>query len=113
MPSGTVVSNVLAELQSHDLANITILVGTFTPHVYSPTVDVTTASGYSLADVTPSVQAAVTDYINGLDVGSTVYAAGIIAAVFNLPGVINATTTFTDSTAAATEKPTAGTVTVT
>lgn len=113
VPSGTVVANVLAELQSHDLANITLLVGTFTPHTINVTVDVTTDSSYVLADVTPSVQAAITDYINSLDVGATVYASGILAAVFPLAGIKNVTTTFTDTTVAATEKPTPGTITVT
>jgi uncharacterized phage protein gp47/JayE len=113
VPDSSVVTAVQAELAAHDLANITILVGTFTPHTVNVTVDVTTSGTYTLADVTPSVQAAISDYINGLDVGSTVYAAGIIADVFFLPGIQNVTTTFTDTTVAATEKPVSGTITVT
>lgn len=112
VPAPALVTAVSTELLSHDLANITILVGTFTPHAINVTVTTTLAPGYVVADVTPSIQAAITNYINSVSVGSTVYQAGVIDAVFGLAGVNNVTTTFTDTALGATEKATVGTITV-
>lgn len=115
IPSGAVVAAVLAELQSHDLANITILVGTFVANVVAVTVALTFAAGYVLADVQPSVLQAITDYINSIPVGGTVYRAGIYHAVYGLPGVLtlNVTLPAADVAVAVTEKATVGVVTIT
>lgn len=112
-PDPTVVAAVLAYLQSKDLANITILVGTFSAHNIDVTADVTTDVGYVLADVTDSAIAAMTAYINSVPIGGTVYKAGIIDSIFGLPGIINVTTTFADTAVAATEKPVPHTLAVT
>lgn len=112
VPGSTVIVAVLAELQSHDLANITIHVATFTPHPVSPTVTITPATGYLVADIHDAVVAAISDYITSVPVGGTVYEAGIKDAVFGLPGVATLTTSFTDTATASTEKATPGTITV-
>lgn len=113
IPSGAVIAAVQAALDLQDIANATIHVATFTQVSTNVTVVVTPATGYVLADVTASVQQAITDYINAVLVGGTVYAAGIIDAVFGLPGVTTVTTTFTDLTATATQKRIPGTIAVT
>lgn len=107
VPSAGVQAAVLAELLAHDLANITIHVATFVAHNIASDVTITLQPGFVIGDVTPSVQAAIMDYINNIPVGGTVYRAGIIDAVFGLPGVATLvlTTPAADVTVAATEKP--------
>ena len=115
IPSGTVIANVLAALQAQDLANITINVSTFTAVPTNVTVDVTTDPAYTLADVTAAVQTAISDYINNLDTGATLYLSGIVDAVFGLPGItdVTVTTPSTNQTTGSTSKRTVGTITVT
>lgn len=115
IPTTPVLDAVLANQQSKNIANIALHVATFTQLVTNVTVDVTAATGYTLAEVTANVQQAVTDYINGLPVGATMYLAGIVDAVFGLPGVANVVVTSpaTDQTATNTEKRVAGTISVT
>lgn len=114
IPSGDVIAAVLADLLARDIANITIHVTTFTPKVTNVTVTLTLQTGYTLAEVTPSVQKAITDYINDIPVAGTVYVAGITDAVFGLPGVatVVVNTPSGDVASAATEKPTVGTLVV-
>lgn len=114
MPDASVQTAVLTALQDQGLANITYHVATFTADVTNVTVDVTTSGTYALADVTPSVQAAVTNYINNLAVGETLYLSGIIAVVKPLPGIADVvvTTPASNQTTTATHKKTPGTITV-
>jgi len=115
IPGSDVIAAVLAALQAQDLANITINVSTFTAVPTSVTVDVTTDPSYTLADVTASVQNAISTYINELAVGGTLYLSGIVDAVFGLPGIIDVTVTTPASNQAtgSTSKRTVGTITVT
>lgn len=115
IPSATVISNVNDALVAQDLANITIHVSAFTAVPTNVTVDVTTSGTFTLTDVTPSVQAAVSGYINNLAVGGTLYLAGIIDSVYGLPGIADVvvTTPTTNQTTAATDKRTPGTISVT
>lgn len=114
-PSGAVLAAVLATVNQHDLANITIHVTTFTSVTTNVAVTITVATGYVLADISPSISQAIVDYVNSVPVGGTVYIAGIVDAVFGLPGVANVvvTTPATDQTTASTSKRIPGTVTVT
>jgi uncharacterized phage protein gp47/JayE len=114
IPDADTITAVAAELALHDLANITIHVGTFTPVTVNVTVTTTRVSGYTLGDVTLGVQSAVTDYINSIPVGGTVYVAGITDAIFGLPGIatVVVNTPTVDTTTTGTQKPIAGTVTV-
>lgn len=113
VPSADTIAEVQAALESKDVANITIHVATFTPVSTNVTVDVTTETGFALADVTASVQDAISAYITSVPVGGTVYTAGVIDAVFGLNGIANVTTTFTDQTSTSTQKRVPGTITVT
>jgi uncharacterized phage protein gp47/JayE len=114
IPDADTIAAVAAELALHDLANITIHVGTFTPVTVNVTVTTTRVSGYTLGDVTPGVQKAVADYINSTPVGGTVYVAGITDAIFGLPGIatVVVNTPTVDTTTTGVQKPIAGTVTV-
>lgn len=113
--SSDVLAAVQDTLNARDLANITIIVTGFTANPTNVTVDVTTTSTYTLSDVTPSIQNAISEYINQLDVGETLLIAGIIDAVFGLPGVadVTVTTPSTNQTTTAGQKRTPGTISVT
>jgi uncharacterized phage protein gp47/JayE len=115
IPSSTVIDAVQAALDAYDISNISIVVTTFNPVPTNVTVDVTTSGTYTLTDVTPSVQAAITDYINQLEVAATLKIAGIIDAVYGLAGIsdIVVTTPATNQTTSAGDKRTPGTITVT
>lgn len=115
IPSSDLIATVQDALDTRDLANITIIVTSFTAVPTNVTVDVTTTSTYTLSDVTPSIQTAITNYINGLDVEESLLLAGIIDAVFGLPGVADVvvTTPATNQTTASGSKRTPGTITVT
>lgn len=114
VPGADLVAQVQTYLDSKDLANITIYVGTFDPVAVDSTVAVTLSSGYVLADVIDSVSAAISDYVNSVAIGDTVYVSGIIHAVFTLPGVDTVTVSVpaADVTTTTTEKAVAGTIAV-
>lgn len=115
IPSAAVISATAAALSLQDLADASIHVAAFTAVPTGVTVDVTTSGTYTLADVTPSVQTAISDYINSLPIGGTLYLSGIVDAAFGLPGVADVVVTSpaTNQTTAASEKRTPGTITVT
>jgi uncharacterized phage protein gp47/JayE len=115
IPSAAVISATAAALSLQDLADASIHVAAFTAVPTAVTVDVTTSGTYTLADVTPSVQTAISDYINSLPIGGTLYLSGIVDAAFGLPGVADVVVTSpaTNQTTAASEKRTPGTITVT
>lgn len=114
IPDAGTVTAVQDYLDSKDLANITILVGTFTGVPVDVDVTIDLASGYTTADVEAQVTQAITDYLNSVPVGGTVYLAGIFHAVFGLAGVETLTITdpATDTVLADDEKATPGTITV-
>jgi uncharacterized phage protein gp47/JayE len=114
VPAQDVIDATLAELISHDLANIVIHVGTFTAQAIAVTVTVTRQTGYLLADISAAVTNAISDYITSVPVGGTVYVAGIVDAVFGLPGVATlvVNTPASDTTVTATQKPTPGVITI-
>lgn len=114
VPDADLIDEVQADIDSKDLANITIYVGTFDPLAVDVSVTITVSSGFALADVTDSIEVAIADYVNSVPVGGTVYVAGIVHAVFSLPGVdtVQVTAPAADVTSTATEKPVMGTPTV-
>ena len=113
--SPELIGQVQAELDALDYANITVHVSSYTALPTTVTVNVTEAAGYTLAAVTPSVQAAVSNYINGLAVAETMKISGIIDAVWGLAGVddVVVTSPATNQTTPAGQKRTASTITVT
>jgi len=115
VPDASVISATQAALAQQDLANVTIVVSAFTAIPTNVTVDVTTSGTYALADVTASVQQAISNYINSLSVGGTLYVSGIIDAVWGLAGIADVvvTTPATNQTTAADSKRTPGTISVT
>lgn len=115
LPSAGVQANVLNDLQARGLANITFHVTTFTAVPVTISVDVTPATGYTLGDVTPNVQQAIINYVNSVPVAGTLTVAGIIAAVWSVPGIadVTVTTPASSTTYTALQKPTPTTPTVT
>lgn len=115
VPTQLVVDAVQAALDLRDMANIVIVVTTFTPKSVAVTADVTLASTYLLADVTPSVDAAIRDYLLDVPIGGTAYPSGIIDAVFGLAGIVDVTLSVPAApvTSLATEKIVPGTITIT
>lgn len=115
VPDSTLISQVQSVLDDRDLANITIIVAAFIQSLIDIEVAVTTSGTYTLSDVTPQVQTAITDYIDSLDVGETLMLAGVIDAVFGLAGIadVTVTTPTTNQTLASDHKWVAGTITVT
>jgi len=115
VPDANTIAAVQAALVAQDLANVTIVVTAFTSVSTDVTVDVTTSGTYTLADVTTSVQTAITNYINSLAVGGTLYISGIIDVVVGLPGIQDVTVTVPTSnqTTPADSKRAPGTITVT
>jgi uncharacterized phage protein gp47/JayE len=115
IPAQSVIDAVQLLIETEDLASIAIHVTTFTAVPTNVTVTITLATGYTLADVTPAVQELITDYINSIDVGGTLYLAGLYDAIFgNVPGVVTlvVNTPATDLTSTNTQKRTPGTLTV-
>jgi uncharacterized phage protein gp47/JayE len=114
VPSAQVQTDVYNALIARDLVNVTIHVGTFTQTPTAVSVTMTLATGYTLADVTPTVSAAISDYINSLNVGETFRIAGVYAAVFGLAGVVDLVVTSPASNQAtgSTAKRTPGVITV-
>lgn len=115
VPDTDVEDAVLADLEERGLANITFHVGTFTPVAVNVTVNITEASGYTLGDITPNVQSAISDYINSVPVAGTLTVAGITAAAWAVTGVADAVVSVpaSSTTYTAVQKPTPGTITVT
>ena len=93
VPPPSVITATQEALDQLDYANITIIVEAFTALATNVTVDVTPSSGFSLAAVTPSVQTAIANYINGLGTGETLKIAGIIDSVFGLAGIADVVVT--------------------
>lgn len=114
IPSAGVIAAAQAAIDAQGLAQVTYHVMAFTAISTNVAVTVTPASTYTVADVTASVQAAIANYINNLEVGETLRVAGIVDAVFGLAGVADVvvTTPATNLTTAADSKRTPGTVTV-
>ena len=115
IPDAGVIAAVQAALDDQNFQNITIHVATFIAVPTAVTVDVTTSGTYTLADVTPTVVEAITNYINSLQVGETLRIAGITDAVFGLAGILDVVVTSpgANQTTNATDKRTPGTITVT
>jgi uncharacterized phage protein gp47/JayE len=115
VPDVDVIAAVLEELESKDLANITIHVTTFDPLSTNVTVDIDINSEFTSSQVVPNVEAAIRAYINALEVGETLKIAGILGSVFQIAGVddVRMTTPTTNQTTGSTEKRIPGIISVT
>jgi uncharacterized phage protein gp47/JayE len=114
VPPAAVITEVQQTLDAKDIANITIHVTTFTPVSTPVTVTITPQTGFTVAELMSSVQQAITDYIEDVPIGGTVYVAGIYDAVFGLPGVATlvVNTPSSNQTATSLQKRVPGTITV-
>jgi len=114
IPSASVISATQATLDAQSYANITINVVTFTQLSTPVTVSVKVDPAFTLAGVTPSVQSAISNYINNLQVAETLMVAGIVDSVFGLQGILDVTVTTpaSNQTTPAGQKRIPGTITV-
>jgi uncharacterized phage protein gp47/JayE len=114
IPSAQLLTDVLADLNAKDLANITLHTASFTAVPTNVSVTTTPTTGYVLADISPGVTQAISNYINALNVGETVRVAGLVDAVFGLPGLDDVVVTVpaSNQVTGATQKRTVGTITV-
>jgi len=114
IPDAPTIAEVQTLLDSYDIANVTIHVATFTAVPTNVAVTITVAAGYTLPDLTVGIAQAISDYITALPVGATLRVAGIVDAVFGLPGVddVVVTTPSGNLATGATSKRTPGTITV-
>lgn len=114
VPDSSVVNAVATLLASYDLANVTIIVTTFTATPINVTVTITVDPQFTVSQLTPAVQQVVAAYINSIPAGGTLYVTGIIAAVRSVNGVTDVvvTTPSSNQTVASTNKFTPGTINV-
>lgn len=114
VPGADLIADVQGMLDARGLVPLIFHAAAFTQTVTAVDVTVTRASNYTLADVTPTVQKAIQNYINGLAVGETLRISGIIAAVVGLPGILDVVvnTPATNQATGATAKRSPGAITV-
>ena len=86
-PDAALIDLVQDTIDARDIANATHVVGGFDEVLVDVDINVTTEGTYTLADVTPSVQEAIRDYIRSVPVDGTIYRSGIVHAVFGLAGI--------------------------
>lgn len=87
IPSNLVVDAVQVDLNNRDIANMVIHVASFDPVPTNIDVQIDIASEFALDEVSPSVSEAIAEYVRSLEVGETLYVAGIVDAVFGLSGI--------------------------
>jgi uncharacterized phage protein gp47/JayE len=87
IPTSDLVDLVQETLDAKDMANITIHVTTFDPLAATVSVVTTREESFTLENVVDSVIYAITQYVQGLDVGETLRVNGIVCAIFGLPGI--------------------------
>lgn len=114
IPNSDVIDAVQQDLDTRDFADIIIHVASFTPVSMNVTVDVEISDEFVLADLIPSIESAVAQYIESLEVGGTFYKSGVVDAVFGLVGILDVIVSSPSSnqTPAASEKFIPGTITV-
>lgn len=114
VPDAATVTRVQNDLQARDVANLTIVVGTFAQLSTDVTVTLTMATGFAVADVRSAVQTAIASYINSVAVGGLLSVSKIHEAALTVGGVeslvVNSPTT--DQTTPATSKRVSGVITV-
>jgi len=93
-----IITEIQDDLQALDVANMIVHVTGFTGISTAVSVTITLDTSvadmvYTVADLTPSIQQAISDYVNALPVGASIRPNGIIDAVFGLPGVADLTVT--------------------
>jgi uncharacterized phage protein gp47/JayE len=115
VPPTEVVTATQEALDALDYANITIIVDTIIVVAANVTVEVLPMDGFDLEEMTPTIQAAISNYAAGLGAGESMRLSGIIDAVFGLSGVQDVIVTLpttNQDTATPDQKLIAGVVTV-
>ncbi len=90
-PSGQLLTNVSNAIES--VRGFTITYGVFAPVVETANVTMvlTSATGYTHANVIAAVAAALTNFINGLPLGTSLPYTQLASIAYDVPGVTNVT----------------------
>lgn len=119
VPSASLILQVQTVINGYAPATADALVIGPTAVAINVTASLTLTSGYTLSAVTSAVQTAITNYINNLQPGGTVYNSGLVAAVVAVTGVMDCQitisvggTTYTNYTLASESAAESGTITV-
>ncbi len=113
LPSN-VLSNVNTAISESKAAGITVTVYEPTITTVNVTLGVTPDTGYSYTTVAAQVLTALTDFLNNLDIGESVYKAKLYDVVMSVAGVKNAniTTPSGDTSISTSQIAKAGTITI-
>ncbi len=95
IPSSSLLSSVQTEINNNKPVNVDAQAIAPTAVTINVGVATTLASGYTLSTVTAAVQTAVTNYINSVPIGGTVYSSGVVAAVLKVQGILDCQVTLT------------------
>lgn len=117
IPSSTLQAQVQAAIDAGRPCTDDGKEQTPTPLTVNTTIQIHLLAGYDPVATCAAAQTAASNYINNLGVGAGnighIYAAQLIIAAMSVPGVVNATTTFSDTAVTVYQLPQAGTITVT
>ena len=89
--TSTVQDQVLTAVQNVRYSGITVNVITATLLSQNVTANVVVAPGYAQSTVSSNVVSAITQYIQGLNIGQSMPLSALTATVFSVPGVQNVT----------------------
>jgi uncharacterized phage protein gp47/JayE len=116
VPSSDLIAEVQTAMNAQVIATDNVLVQAPIQVTINATLSVHLTTGVNVAATLTAVQTAVTNYISGLGVGAGsigyVYASQLVATALGVSGVVNATSTFTDTAILSQQLPVAGTITV-
>lgn len=117
LPTNQLLDQVTAVVNDDDNRSPNDLITVLSPTPISLNVDIQTIeldSSFSESDVKNQIRVNVTEYLNGLSTGESVYIVGIMNAIHDTPGVIDFTVLNPSSNyiVDATEKAVAGNITV-
>lgn len=119
LPSADLISQVQTAINAKKPINTDVLVTGPTGLTITITANVSVLSGYTVAGVTGAVQQAITNYINSVAVGGTVYNSRMVSAVLAVAGIADCSISMSVNGAGSTnvvltsqQQATAGTITV-
>lgn len=93
LPTQTLISQVQTAVNAKKPINVDVLVTGPVAVVIAITANVSVLSGYTAAGVAGAVQQAITNYINSVGVGGTVYNSRIVSAILSVAGIADCSVT--------------------
>jgi uncharacterized phage protein gp47/JayE len=119
LPSSTLISQVQSAINAKKPVDVDALVIGPVAVTIAVTPSVSVLAGYTVSGVTSAVQQAITNYINSVAVGGTVYNSRMVSAVLAVAGIADCTvsmsvngTVFNNVALTSQQQANAGTITV-